>query len=339
MEDFDNNASDERKRKMRKTGNEEVNQLCWEWFKDATSRQIPVSGPILQTKAMEFASSLGVESFKVTNGWLESFRKRHNIKFKLFVGESADVDTSVVAEWMTKVRSIRAGYSDCDIYNLDETGLCFRSRKDKTLYIAGQDCRGGKRSKERITVMLCGNAAGDKERALVIGKSAHPRCFKNIQLSELNVDYRSNRKAWMTSAIFEEWLEKFNRKMAHHNRQVLLFLDNAPCHPAINMSNVTLKFLPPNTTCHCQPMDQGIIQSMKLKYYKQQLSHMIQIMDSDKTIGGSDILKSINLLQAITWLANAWRDVDATTICKCFAKCSLNESPTDESKPALLKSI
>jgi hypothetical protein len=49
----------------------------------------------------------------------------------------------------------------------------------------------------------------------------------------LPVIYRNNKKAWMTSAIFEDWITRFDKKMRQQNRHVLLFLDNAPSHPQI----------------------------------------------------------------------------------------------------------
>lgn len=37
----------EMKRKLRKTGNEEINELIWEWFVNDRSRNLPISGHIL----------------------------------------------------------------------------------------------------------------------------------------------------------------------------------------------------------------------------------------------------------------------------------------------------
>ena len=60
---------------------------------------------------------------------------------------------------------------------------------------------------ERITVLCCLNLTGtDKCKLLVIGKSLRPRSFKNVNVDNLPVTYRANKKAWMTSQIFTEWL-------------------------------------------------------------------------------------------------------------------------------------
>ena len=50
----------------------------------------------------------------------------------------------------------------------------------------------------------------DKLPLLVIGKSARPRCFKNVK--SLPAIYESNRKAWMTSDIFKNWLVQIDKK-------------------------------------------------------------------------------------------------------------------------------
>jgi hypothetical protein len=67
----------------------------------------------------------------------------------------------------------------------------------------------------------------------------------------------------MRSEIFKEFLIKFNSKMIKENRKILLFVDNCSVHPFINLSNIKLVFLPPNTTSRLQPMDQGIIHCLK----------------------------------------------------------------------------
>jgi kinesin family protein 6/9 len=40
-----------RKRQRRVTGNEDINQLCWNWFQEATGRRINISGPLIQEQA------------------------------------------------------------------------------------------------------------------------------------------------------------------------------------------------------------------------------------------------------------------------------------------------
>ena len=115
------------------------------------------------------------------------------------------------------------------------------------------------------------NSTGKKLQPLVIGKSAQPWCFKKIKIEKLPVMYRSKRKAWMTTDLMTEWLKKIDKQMKAQGRKILLFLDNAPSHPHLTLHNVKLAILPANTTALAQPMDQGIIQTLKLEYRKRQL--------------------------------------------------------------------
>ena len=46
----------------------------------------------------------------------------------------------------------------------------------------GEKVVGGKKMKERLTILLACNADGSDELTpLVIGKSQNPRCFKNVR--------------------------------------------------------------------------------------------------------------------------------------------------------------
>jgi hypothetical protein len=101
--------------------------------------------------------------------------------------------------------------------------------------------------------------AGEKMSLLVIRKYAKPRAFKRA--NTLPVEYRANRKAWMTSTLFDEWLVKFDKRMRAEKCNVALILDNRAAH-SVNTAavrNVSVYFLPPNTTSKLQPMGAGVI--------------------------------------------------------------------------------
>ena len=55
---------------------ERIDELCYKWFLDATSRQINVSE---KEKGLTFASDFGDSEFKASHGWLTSFLERHSI--------------------------------------------------------------------------------------------------------------------------------------------------------------------------------------------------------------------------------------------------------------------
>lgn len=160
---------------------------------------------------------------------------------------------------------------------LTKLDFFYKFLPDRTLQMKGEKCHGGKRSKERLTLMVAANMSGtEKLPLLVIGKFENPRCFKGIE--SLPVIYRANKKAWMVSFIFEEWLRNLDRRFLREKRKVLLFVDNCAAHPKVlNLKSITLNFLPPNTTSLLQPMDQGIINNLKIKYRQRLIKYILQV--------------------------------------------------------------
>ena len=93
-------------------------------------RKLPISGPMLQEKALQFPKDLGNTEFEASHGLLQSFHKRNNIAY-VKSGEKADVDIAIVEDSKKKLLTLLEGYNLCDIFNMDETGPFFRTTKDK----------------------------------------------------------------------------------------------------------------------------------------------------------------------------------------------------------------
>ena len=58
---------------------DDVNVCTWRWFEKMHHYNLPISGPMIKEQAKVYADSLGFDGFKASNGWLESFKRRHNI--------------------------------------------------------------------------------------------------------------------------------------------------------------------------------------------------------------------------------------------------------------------
>ena len=141
----------------------------------------------------------------------------------------------------------------------------------------------------------------------------------------------------MTNVIMDNILSSLNQRLQQRQRNILLFLDNAPCHSPIfegKFSNITLKFLPKNTTSKTQPLDSGIIASWKCKYKKRLLRHVCSKVNG--STNACEIVKSVDLLMSIEWGKQAWDEVSSTTIIKCFKRTVLYpeaEVEEDEDDP------
>ena len=161
---YDDNLPNDRKRVRTFQFEDDIDLPTFRWFQRARSLNLPISGPLIQEKALSFAKSFKKDGFKASNGWLNRFKTRHSISQAVICGESGCVDEEVVQSRKSHLPDITAGYATCDIYNMDESGVFFRALPDKTLREKGTECKGGKRSKERITAMFCVNMDGEFEK-------------------------------------------------------------------------------------------------------------------------------------------------------------------------------
>lgn len=302
-----------------------------EWLRQARSSGIAVDGAILKEKAETVALRCGIDDFKASNGWLDRFKKRSGVVYSRCCGESASVSSDTVEKWTALLPELIREYKPSDVFNADETGLFYNMQPEQTLAFKGESCHGGKRSKERLTVLLCANEDGsEKLPALVIGKFEKPRCFKNLK--RLPCQYTFNRKAWMTAAMFSTYLQQLDSKMGAKNRKILLLLDNAPCHPSdmSHLRNVKVVFLPPNCTSQLQPLDAGVIKCMKQKYRKFLVQRRLAGMERKQ------LDKKLSVLDAMHYIASAWDAVTPETIANSFRHCGFNRSGACSTSEAAL---
>ncbi len=113
----------------------------------------------------------------------------------------------------------------------------------------------------------------------------------------------------MSGEILTDFLTKLNRRLITSNRNIRLLMDNAGCHPqefVSKFSNIKIIFFPPNTTSCLQPLELGIIQTFKAYYRKHFLTFVLSKISCDRA---TDVIKSVNVLVALRWVALAWQEV------------------------------
>ena len=224
-------------------------------------------------------------------------------------GEKLSADATAIDPFKRKLQEVmEKGLTLEQLYNCDETGLYYRMLPAKTLasrYEKGAE--GMEKQKDCVTLMACSNATGNHKLPLVlIGKSANPRCFKNINKAALPVKYCAQKSAWMNSNIFSDWfINIFVPKYLHDKNlpvKAILLLDNATAHPSTDVlqssdKSVTAMYLPANTTSLIQPMDQGVLETIK-RHYKRDLLRKLQLLDED---GHSINMKDVVYTSAASW--------------------------------------
>lgn len=114
-------------------------------------------------------SKLWFIQFKESNGWLENCRRRHSFSYNLICGESSFVDIVSVQDRIERIPKIRTKYDKEDIFSCDDTSSFFKDMSNKSFTVEKEECREGKKSKDRVTVLFCVNSVGEKLKPLVIG--------------------------------------------------------------------------------------------------------------------------------------------------------------------------
>ncbi|XP_041349240.1 tigger transposable element-derived protein 6-like [Gigantopelta aegis] len=235
--------------------------------------------------------------------WLSRFKSRHNVTKRVYEGKAASANNTAVISGREELKKVMKNYEREDIFKMDETGLFFKLGPNYTL--ASKPVKGVKRSKERITVALCANATWEtKIKQLVIAKARRPRCFGTDFNPEVYVRYKHNKRAWMTSELFCDWLRAFDRQTKSRGRHVILLVDNAASHGCthVRLTNVKVHFLPPNTTKHIQPMDGRIIRTFKAYYQRYLVQLYLNCVEENEP-------QVVSIRQALRFVKQAWGEV------------------------------
>ncbi|KZT53130.1 DDE-domain-containing protein [Calocera cornea HHB12733] len=300
------------------------------WLLQAEADGLAVSGKLIRTQWRWFATEEDIpppDWPKLSEGWLTAFKRRHNLKGYHLHGEAGAADPSKVDQARQRIQDITDAFTLRDIFNMDETGLFGKMPPNRTL--ATKQMSGRKTEKHRLSYAFTVNADGsEKLEPLIIGRFRRPHCFQSRDGSYYGYDYHWNKKAWMKTDIFQQYLEKFDRKMRQENRHVLLLVDNFSGHKydETRITNVRVEFFEPNLTAHIQPLDQGIIHAFKLHYRR--LFCEWAVLRQVTGVAAPE-LYLINQLEIMELAQEAWGEISRETIANCWRRAGILQLPRD----------
>ena len=70
------------------------------------SKNVHPGGRILVEKAMEIAAKLNLGDFKASNGWLDRWKKKHDLRLMNICGESGSASSVTVDSWKERIPEI-----------------------------------------------------------------------------------------------------------------------------------------------------------------------------------------------------------------------------------------
>ncbi|CAM4548127.1 unnamed protein product [Caretta caretta] len=229
-------------------------------------KSVPIDGNMLQKKALrlyalfkppaEEGQPSDEKEFKDSQGWLTRFRNCFNLKNVQTTGEAASANEEAAKAYPEQLKKIieENGYLPEQVFN---PGLFWKKNVQLHLHFEIRKT-SFKAAKDHMTLLFCGNAAGHLIKLGLLYGAANPHALKGKNKNLRPVFWQSNKKAWVTAALFLDWLHKcFIPEVKRYLEEkgldfkVLLIVDNAPAHPAALRfvhNDVQIVFLPPNTT-------------------------------------------------------------------------------------------
>lgn len=104
----------------------------------------------------------------------------------------------------------------------------------------------------------------------------------------------------MTTDINQTWLKDLDDTMRTQGRRILLLVDNASSHSdeGVNLTNVRVEKLPPNTTSQLQPLDQDIIYWVKRDVLSRKMDFALELVDD----GTHDNPYKVGMQRGVQWV-------------------------------------
>ncbi|CAM4653484.1 unnamed protein product [Lepidochelys kempii] len=161
------------------------------WLEDMNRKRMPIDGNTLREKALrlyalfkpptEAGQPSDEKEFKASQGWLNSFRNRFNLKNVQTTGEAASANEEAAKAYPEQLKKIieEKGYLLKQVFSADETGLFWKKMPNCTYTSKSErQAPGFKAAKDHVTVLFCGNAAGHLIKPGLLYRAANPRALK-----------------------------------------------------------------------------------------------------------------------------------------------------------------
>ncbi|XP_053408066.1 LOW QUALITY PROTEIN: uncharacterized protein LOC128559734 [Mercenaria mercenaria] len=222
--------------------------------------------------------------YKWYRGFME--RNKHTVEKRTetpLESSRAKVTPYVIDEWFHKYRMFISDNELLDkperIYNADETGFTMGSKSGKVIGPSKSVHAGpvphvsGGKSKERVTVMYCANAAGTVIPPYFVFAKPKPVSYDHLAGTAKGSDAAYTDKGWMDVPTFKKFIGHLD-KYGEKERPIVLLIDsvgshvNIECFSEAKEHGIEIYRLVKNATHIMQPLDVGVYGPLKSAWYK-----------------------------------------------------------------------
>ncbi|AGO14007.1 AaceriAGR150Cp [[Ashbya] aceris (nom. inval.)] len=134
------------------------------------------------------------------------------------------------------------------------------------------------------------------------------------------ITYHSNRKSWLTSNIFHDWLSTWDKRLVVDNRKIWIILDDSCSHRLVNLHLKNIELVYTSVSSSFLPFNWGVLDEFKAGYRIQQYKALIDLQENiaRKNNGIKPLLSheqsALTISNAFKFIKLAWEAIPSDTI-------------------------
>ncbi|EDO18449.1 hypothetical protein Kpol_1032p43 [Vanderwaltozyma polyspora DSM 70294] len=330
--------------RIRNPTNVLVRRVLQEWISQSLWNGIPITIPILQQTAQSVWHKLAEEHREgdgsFSSKWINTCLSKMGLDIADLTFELPKMPKVWSFEERDILKNIFAQLPPNNVFTLDETCLAY----DLPLDYAQYDTNDTPNKIDVATVMLCSNLDGsEKLNPLVIGKYDSYISFRNYfpdqptdRVSEallgqkmamkFNISFHSNRKAWLTSSLFHDWLVSWDKRLVADNRKIWIVLDDSVSHRIINSRLKNIQLIYTSSSSKFLPFNWGVLDEFIIRYRIKQYKALINLQKKLEQKMQTKVLMNpeqskLTMSNALKFIRESWNEVSSDSI-KSSWKCS-----------------
>lgn len=323
--------------RIRRPNNPLVRRILQEWISQSVWNGIPITSPIIQDTAQSMWHRIPAEH-REGNGsfsykWISNFLSKMDVNVSVLDEEQPKTPKVWTFEERDTLKQFFVRIPPKNLFTLDETFLAYNLPLDYAQYETSHI----QRKIEVATVMLCANLDGsEKMKPLVVGRYNNYNSFRNYfpletaeghsraslgekMAEKFEISYHSNRKAWLTSNLFHNWLARWDKRLVAYDRKIWIILDDSCSHRLVNLHLQNINLVYTSANSRFLPFNWGVLEEFKTRYRIQQYRALIELQQRLEQSTGRRTLISfeqskLTMSNAFKFIKQAWDDIPVDAI-------------------------